>query len=262
MSPRCPRWLLVLSSLIVAAGAGCGSGAAPVPPVVPAAGPERPSPGPDELAPDGSALPAPRIDRECLDPYAGCPAAVGLPALSADGARVAVPDRGPDSERDQRALTIRILAVAGGAELGHYDIIQVVDYELLDPASGELTDALRARVDPRIEAVRRVLDEGGFRPLTALGTVHEQRAGAEVDGLRASFDGEALEVFDARLGQVRWHRALGPSAAEVEDGRDCGPFAVAEVQVWVSREAGVIVAQVVYLSDEMCAPEQPFLVWR
>jgi hypothetical protein len=211
--------------------------------------------------------PGPRVVAACLvDSYAECEPLAGLPALSADGRRVAVPDSGPDSPRGERILTVRVLDVDRGTELRALPMLTYEDRdEGVDDMTGEVAPALMAELDRRIAALDRVLDEGGFRPLAALGTVHEDRPGQEVDGLRATFDGSELTVVDLREGRVRWRRAIGRSKVWKPDPNldlTCGPFPVADVTVWVSREPGVIVALVTYIGADVCATEYPFLVWR
>lgn len=196
--------------------------------------------------------------------YSECAPTQGLPALSADGKRVAVPDFGPDSARDDRVLTVRILDVDSDAQVSALPILTLADYQQgVDAMSGERTAAFEAELDTRIQAVARAL--AGYRPLTALGTVHEDRPGEEVDGLRAVFDGSMLTVVDTRDGQVRWRRAIGPSKVwkpSPELDIVCGPFPVADVSVWASREPSVIVALVTYVGADLCATEYPYLVWR
>ena len=203
---------------------------------------------------------------DCLETYSGCPPTEGLPALSADGKRVAVPDFGPDSPRDIRVLTVRILDVDSNDQVQALPVLTSADYgQGIDEMSGERTAAFEAELDTRIQAVDRVMAEGGYGSLTALGTVHEDRPGEEVGGLRAVFDGSMLTVVDARDGQVRWRRAIGPSKVwkpTPELDIVCGPFPVADVSVWVSRKPSVIVALVTYVGADLCATEYPYLVWR
>jgi hypothetical protein len=189
----------------------------------------------------------------------------GLPALSADGKLVAVPDMERAGEREERPLTIRIFDVSSGKALSELPVIIYRDYdEGADPMTAELHAATRTAVEQRVVAVERELAAGRYRPLTALGTVHEQRAGQDVDKLRASFDGNELLVVDTRTDQARWRRAIGLEAgdAPVASDIECEPAPVAEVSVWASREAGVVVAHVVYMGSDACDSQASFLVWR
>jgi hypothetical protein len=189
----------------------------------------------------------------------------GLPAVSADGALVAVPDMERAGEREERALTVRIFDAGSGKAVSELPVITYRDYdEGADPMTAELHPAMRKAVEERVTAIERELARGRYRPLTALGTVHEQRAGQEVDGLRASFDGNELLIVDTRTDQARWRRALGPESgdAPVASDIECEPSPVAEVGVWASREAGVIVAHVAYMGSDACDDQAAFLVWR
>ena len=189
----------------------------------------------------------------------------GLPAVSADGKLVAVPDMERAGEREERVLTVRIFDTGSGKAVSELPVITYRDYdEGADPMTAELHAATSTAVEQRVAAVERELATGRYRPLTALGTVHEQRAGQEVDGLRASFDGSELVVTDTRTGQARWRRAIGPEAgdAPVASDIECEPSPVAEVGVWASREAGVVVAHVAYMGSDACGNQAAFLVWR
>lgn len=266
-------WLALLAvSLIVTSCAGprvSPQGPGPGPGTPPPETPPPPgdvTPGQETPAPAPDAGTGPRVVFECLDVYAECPPVVGLPALSADARRVAVPDFGPDSPRDELVLTIRIVDVDSGATVSEFPVLTHADYARgVDPMSRELDAATSNLVRDRIEAAQRELERGAYRPLTFLGTVHEQRPGQVVDGLRASFDGKELVVVDERTGEVRWRRAIGPSITwKPSPDLDlvCGPFPVADVSVWASREPSVIVARVTYIGADLCATEYPYLVWR
>lgn len=207
------------------------------------------------------------VSVDCLvDAYAGCDATRGLPALSADGARVAVPDFGPDSPRDERILTVHILDIDRNAVVRSMFVLGYEDHaQGVDGMTGAVSPALRATLEQRIAAVDQVLNAGGFRPLLSLGRVHEARPGPEVAGMQATFDGTTLTVFDLREGRVRWRRDIGPSPVWKPDpGLDlvCGPFPVADIEVWASREPSVLLAHVTYIGADLCATEYPYMVWR
>lgn len=189
----------------------------------------------------------------------------GLPAVSADGALVAVPDMERAGEREELPLTIRIFDAGTGKAVSELPVITYRDYdEGADPLTVELYPATRAAIEQRVLAVERELARGRYRPLTALGTVHEQRAGQDIDGLRARFDGRELVVEDTRAGQARWRRPIGPESATPPVASDiaCAPSPVADVTVWVDRASGVIVAQVAYMGSDACDSQATFLVWR
>jgi hypothetical protein len=244
-----------LAAVLVLATAGCSR----------SPGSTSPQPARQQPAAAISDSPVPRIRRDCLEAYATCPMIEGLPALSADGELVAVPDMERAGEREERVLTVRIFDVDSGRALSELPVITYRDYdEGADPMTAELHPATQAAVEQRVVAVERELARGRYRPLTALGTVHEQRAGQDIDGLRASFDGQDLTVVDTRTGQVRWQRAIGPEAADAPVASDieCEPAPVAEVGVWVDRASGVIVAHASYMGTDACDRPSAFLVWR
>jgi hypothetical protein len=254
----------VLVAALVLAVASCSRS--------PGSASQQPASHAPAAAPSGNAGPrvvpgVPGIRRECLEAYAACPMVEGLPAISADGTLVAVPDMERAGEREERPLTVRIFDAGSGKALSELPVITYRDYdEGADPMTAELHPATRTAVEERVVAVERELARGRYRPLTALGTVHEQRAGQEIDGLRASFDGHELAVVDTGTGtgQARWRRAIGPEDgdAPVASDIDCEPAPVAEVSVWASREAGVVVAHVSYMGSDACDSQAAFLVWR
>jgi hypothetical protein len=260
--PRDPRRGVGLAAALLLAAASCSRS------------PTSTTPQPahhEPAATSDSAVPGvvphlrPRVRRDCLEAYATCPMAEGLPAVSADGALVAVPDMERAGEREERPLTVRIFDAGSGKPVSELPVITYRDYdEGADPMTAELHASTRTAVEQRVAALERELARGRYRPLTSLGTVHEQRAGQDVDGLRASFDGNELLVVDARAGQPRWRRAIGPEAgdAPVASDIECEPAPVAEVSVWASREAGVIVAHVAYMGSDACGSPAAFLVWR
>jgi hypothetical protein len=168
-------------------------------------------------------------------------------------------------EREELPLTVRIFDAGSGRALSELPVIGYRDYdEGADPMTAELYPNTWAAVETRVVAVENELARGRYRPLTALGTVHEQRPGHDIDGLRARFDGAELTVSDTRTGQTRWRRAIGPEHADAPLAGDnaCPPSRVAEVSVWASRAAGVVVAHVAYMGAGACDSQAAFLVWR
>lgn len=169
-------------------------------------------------------------------------------------------------EREERVLTVHIIEVESGKPVSELPVLTYADYdEGADPMTAELDANTRAAIEERAAAVERELANGKYRPLTALGRVHEQLAGQEVDGLRASFDGKELTVTDTRTGQTRWRRPLGPGQAEQrpsDDDAGCEALPVADVTVWASREPGVAVAHVTYVGADGCDAAASFQVWR
>ena len=252
---------LLIASLVLGAASSCGgapSSRAPGPPASPPA-----DTGTKAAPAPGSA--GPRIERACLEAYAACPMVVGLPAISADGKLVAVPDMERAGEREELPLTVRIFDADSGRALSELPVITYRDYDQgADPMTAELSSDTRAAIEARVVAVEHELARGRYRPLTALGTVHEQRAGRDVDGLRASFDGAELRITDTRTGQTRWRRAIGPAHADAPAASDddCAPSRVAEVTVWAGRTPDVVVAHVGYMGAGACDSLAAFLVWR
>lgn len=201
-----------------------------------------------------------RID--CFGAYTGCEPLVGLPAISGDGKRVAVPDLGPDTGRDEFILTMRVLDVDTGGVVKETPIVTYDDYEGLDIDTQEMSPERRRVIGERIHAFERVLAEGEYRPLISVGSARTERPVAR-NNLRAEFDGKELAITDTRTSEVLWRTAIGPSTPFTRgDGEVCGPFPVADIDVWVSLELRVAVARVGYVGSDLCATEYPYLVWR
>lgn len=226
----------------------------------------------------------PRVDPACFDVYARCPAITGLPAISADGRRVAVPDLGPEDARDEFILTMRILDVDTGEELARTALLTHQDRQRwADTGTGELAEAFRPELDQRVQTFQDTLTSGDFGPLTSLGTVHEQRPSDPVAGMRATFDGVELTIAD--LGQdiasgtasvaspgaspgtnasaIAWRRTISRTPpASVAGGQECGPIPVADIALWVSREHRVALARVAHMTPDHCSVAPYYLVSR
>jgi hypothetical protein len=252
---------LVALAMLAGMSMGCEkSGGAPDSPTT-APGAARPAPLPSK-ATNRSA--GPKFRLECFDAYAGCPAVVGIPAISSDGKRVAVPDYGPDTGRDELILTMRIMAIATGKVVSETPLLTYRDYDRgRDPDTDQWTEKFRAELGDRVRAFEQVLVQGDYQPLLPLGTVHEDSPGEDVAGLRARFDGQQLVIEDTATSEPLWQRPVTPSTPfDRGDGEICGPFPVADVSVWVSRERGVAVARPTYIGSDLCPTEYPYLVWR
>ncbi|ACY17383.1 hypothetical protein [Haliangium ochraceum] len=256
LSPSLSRAAALAASLsALALSPACGSSAPPASPA---------SSDTSQTAPEASAGPAPRIERGCLEAYAPCPATTGLPALSADGAVVAVADFGPDSARDERVLTVRLFDAASGQAVSELPVITWADYDQgADPMTMEFHADTEAAIEERVLAVERELARGRYRPLLALGTVHEQSGPQAAGGMVASFDGAALEIAEADSGAALLRHPLAELPAwEPSPEIECGPFPVAEIEVWASRAPRVFVAHVIYMGGDMCTSPMPFLILR
>lgn len=207
-------------------------------------------------------LTGPRLDTACFDTYAECEPVIDLPALSADGERIAVPDFGPEDPRDEFVLTMRIIALDGSAEPVEMPIVTVEDHRRsADSQTGEFSVAFAAELEKRAAAFEQVLTVGEYRPLTSLGRVHQQRNSDPVNGLRASFDGDNLVIADVASGKVEWQqRILASRAFRARAGHDCGVFPVADIALWISRAPRVAVARVAFTGSERCEAAPFFVV--
>ena len=222
-----------------------------------------------EASPEGASRPARparaasrvRFRVECFDVYSGCPAVRGLPALSGDGARVAIADTGPEDGRDEFVLTVRILDATTSDELQAFAVMTQEDrVSGLNPDTEEMSPALRAAIESRLQAVQQVLGTGDFRPLIALGSVSADQPGESTRDFRAHFDGRDLTVLEGQ--EERWKKALEALPERDMGSLRCGPFPVAGATVWVNRSPGLVLALVHYTSTHLCDLPSRFFAWR
>jgi hypothetical protein len=264
---------MVMAGLLVAGlagSSGCEKRRAPTPPV--AAEGAQEGEGADRAGEPGASRPRaprrpadrPRLVPACFESYSECEPAIGFPALSADGSRVAVMDYGPDSPYDARVMVVRVIDVADGAAgradavVAEAPILVARDYQGgVDLDTGAVDPAFQVVLDRRVADAEALLDRGDFRSLASLGTVVPGEPGAVRDGMRARFEGGVLTVVDQATGETLWRREIGPGGAAA-----CAGSPVADVSVWVSRAPQAAAVQVRYTTDDTCVIEYPFLVWR
>lgn len=190
------------------------------------------------VAPEGAASPS-------------CAWDDGLPAISADGTRVAtrfVPD---DGGRGYPGLSIRLIDVRTSRLVRDLLVLSPDEY---DPDGGD--DRLRVRVERRAAGVQRLLDAGGYRTLEHLGT-QTQDLEPTVDRTRvhAELDGDRVRAIDPATSRVLWqHRFAAPGPRRTNPDFDCGGWGLHHTSVWWDPATRVVlVAQAYATGGCMCA---------
>ena len=202
---------------------------------------------------------------ECFDVYAGCPGVTGLPALSADGRRIAVADTGSEDARDEFVLSVDILDAASGAKERDLPLMTADDRATgLDPDTEEMSPGLRSTIETRIAHVQQLLAHDGYRTLRFLGDADPTQPADARRGWRATFDGRELVIVETGDGQERVFRrgTLDPLPAVDRGSVRCGPFPVASVSVWVSRSPEAVLTRVHYTSSHLCDLPSRYQVWQ
>lgn len=233
---------------------------------------EKPQPqlpgdeGPDEpeLSNQSAARPALAVRAhfaiDCFDVYAECKAVRHLPAVSADGTRIALADTRDEDARDEFVLTLVYLDSATGAELSRVPIMTLGDRARgLHPDTEAMSPALRATLEKRVAAADQELTRAGFQPLLFLGTVDEERPGKPVAGLRATFDGTHVVVDDGD--KQLWRRAVRPVLTDAGVA-GCSSAQIAELGVWVRRAPRTLLARVSFTTAHMCDVSSQYQAWR
>ena len=197
---------------------------------------------------------------DCFDVYAECKAVRELPAVSADGTRIAVADTRDENARDEFVLTLVYLDSQTGAERERIPIMTLEDRARgLDPDTEAMSPALRQALEARIKSVDADLARGGFEPMQFLGVVDEARPGEEVAGMRASFDGAHVLVTEGE--RELFKRSVKPALSRAGEA-GCSSEQIAELAVWVRRAPQVLLARVSFTTAHMCDVSSQYQAWR
>jgi len=219
--------------------------------------PEPPKPAPK---PSPHAI-APHLDAGCMIPHGEvAPGAVdpcawddGFPAISADGALIAIkysPDYGP---RDGSDLIIRFIDTKT-SNVVRDDMISGIDEKLDDPKIG-------AQLFRRVAPVQRLLDARHFRTLIPLGSGGEtgiQADPAVQTGTKtyAEIVDGAVRIVDPATATEIWRggfSAARPGPAPREDS-DCGSWNLHSTTVWWDPRTKTVLALLHYFTGGCMCP--------
>jgi hypothetical protein len=218
-----------------------------------------PAPAPRDTQPacaPGSPGCAPRAERPrvVLDESL-TPTEAGLPAISADGAEIALAMSDPDPERASSSLAVRFVAAADGAtrrELTVLDVREALALEDDDPDT-----ATRARIERRVADLDAAFTSGGFTVLRGIPITRDGAEGAHGRGeLAVSFDA-ATRTLTARGGDGR-ERLRATLAAQTRrcSGREVEQAAT-PASAWADAARGVLVVRVTFTSAPRCGAAAP-----
>lgn len=197
---------------------------------------------------------------DCFDVYAECKAVKGLPAVSADGARIAVADTSDESARDEFVLTLLYLDSASGDVVERMPIMTLEDRASgLDPNTEAMSPTLRATLEARVVKADQELARGGFQPMLFLGVVDGERPGEPVSGLVATFTGKDVRVTEGAT--ELWRRPVGP-VLTAAGSAGCVSDQIAELRVWVRRKPAALLARVSFTTAHMCDVSSQYQAWR
>jgi len=230
------------------------------PPPAPPAPPPAVEPAPS--APVRPRATAPRLDPACIvhvtPPDAACGWDDGFPAISGDGALIAVkriPDEGGAMEQPP-ALWIDLLDVGTSRVVRRLPIFSGDEYV---PDDDSRWPALRALIARRVATAQKVLDQSKFRTMVRLGS--NLRTDSESPTLRAEFERDAVRVIDSEGPSVVWQRRFSveqPPPAPEDDGgpSHCHLVNASEIVLAWDPPSRTMYAQVEYMSSP-CHCENP-----
>jgi hypothetical protein len=176
----------------------------------------------------------------------------GLPAISGDGATIAVKEHPGDGGRGYPSVVIRFIDVASSKVTGTTTIVSPdagIDGETSMPTKAE-----RAKIVRRVAAVQRRLDDQGYRSLVAL----PKREEGERGGVRAEIPEEqaTIRIVDDDAHVVLWQERF-PAQREYPDRQlaeddpryeGCYPSQTRELAAFWDPRTRAILAQASYAS--------------
>jgi SAM-dependent methyltransferase len=180
------------------------------------------------------------------------PTEAGLPAVSADGAEVALVVG--DADGASSSLRVRFVASANGAELREHVVLSVEEALALEEDAPDA--ATRARIEQRVADLDAAMMRGAFTSLAsgvfaARGATRTPRLVASVAGLSAEFDPTSRTlVVRAADGHERLSTVLEPGTSQC-NGRSVAHRPV-PATVWADAARGVLVARVQYADERGC----------
>jgi hypothetical protein len=233
-----------------------------VPPPPPPAPPALPEPPP---VPTPRAL-VPHLEAWCIRAEEGsaslpaCSWDDGFPAISADGALVAkkIYDGSPSGAD---ALSIGFFDAHTSRLVRQVDILTLKrDYD----AQEKLRPGTARRMQQRVAALQRTLDEGGFRSLIGLGTnmldtssEDAKPAGEAAKRIHAEFGGASARIVDPERSAVLWQHTFFsdvPAPPSNPDTDMCGGKSLHSLEMWWDPETGTVLTELLFFTGGcMCS---------
>jgi hypothetical protein len=219
-------------------------------------------PPPSEPPPPAVHALAPKLNADCILPTAtdtpqpGIPCSWddGFPAISEDGALIALkasPDPGP---RGGDSLYVQLVDTKT-SRVVRSDEIMSIDESFADD-NGRA--ALHANIVRRVALVQAALDARHFRKLVLLGSSHEgEDQKVDATKLHAELADGAVRIVDPATSSVLWQGAFGASApaGRSEDGL-CFGWGLNRISVWWDPTTRYVLASLSYRTGGcMCTNE-------
>jgi hypothetical protein len=199
-----------------------------------------PAPEPEPATPPRPRASTPFINADCFAPRDDVPLDracywdEGLPAVSADGTRVAMMHSVGPGQADHASLYLRVLDVRTSRVVRDVLIhTQEEDYEMDEVEAAAPT--ARARVKRRTAAAQRLLDAGGYRTLDPLGHVDWSLEQNDLDRsvVHAEIAEDLVRAIDPATNRVLWqHRFSVPRPRGGDPDDECAGFGFHGSSVW------------------------------
>jgi len=249
--------------------------------------PAPPAPPPPAPPPPAPPQPAPRaltpyLDTACiLLPGNDCTWDDGFPAVSADGALIAMKHEGgapsddssgapsgePSSEKslaitflDTRTLKVVRHDVLYSLE-EHRGLSRAPSQAAVDEAEVERIDRARGdlygKIGQRIAAVQRMLDGRGFRTLQLLGGNQDGEKSTDKTRVYAQFQDNAVRLIDPARAAVLWQHRFTVTDDEpvvVDEVMMCGGKSLRDVSLRWEPVTGIVLAQKGYVTGGCMCP--------
>jgi hypothetical protein len=232
------------------------------PPPPPPAPPPAPEPPP---APPPRAL-VPHLDAACITPFReegpaspACSWDDGFPAISADGALVAkkIYDASPSGAE---TLSIGFFDARTSQLVRRADVLSLKrDYD----AQEQPRPGTAQRVQQRVDALQRTLDQGGFRSMRELGTNtlgmsnEDAKPTAEVARrIHAEFGGATARIVDPDRAAVLWQHSFSSDVPSAPSNATdmCGGKMLHSLSMWWDPETGTVLTDLLFFTGGCMCP--------
>ena len=245
---------------------------APVVVVQQPAPPPAPEPEPEPKRIDPRAT-SPMILPSCVAPddrvpHPECTWDAGFPAISADGKTVVtyfVPD---DGGRGFPGLSIHFIDVATSKFVADLLVLDPDEIDVDEPY-GEVSPALRAKMEKRAAAAQRRIDAGDSRTMAHLGSRgwhDDTESSADRSRVYADIIGGLVRIVDPATQRVLFQRDLSvpdPRSAAVRAGAsdlECAGFSLNQMDVWWDPATRTVLAAEAYTSGGCMCPVDEYEV--
>lgn len=243
--------------------------------------PPAPPPEPQEITPPARAL-TPFLDAECIaitkstsygdadhddtTPKA-CGWEDGFPAISADGKTIAMRYSHDDGNRGWPNLAVTFVDVETSRVISDETIVGADELD----DQGRMTDKLRARVNKRVPAIQKRLDEGHYRTMQYIDSAIPDPGVQAPPGLRLEHEERSsrARIVDGHTNTVIWRGEFDvtneypPRKIDPDADTGCYPSNTGHIDAWFDPQTRQIALLVSYGSAPCyCSNESHVYVRR